>query len=64
MSNKTKAIIAQIVADGIMTANVVHQMFFASEPASWDRFNCLIAGGMAGAYIMYRLKVQKCWRKQ
>ncbi len=55
--------ILQIVADVIVIANLIRQMFFASEPASFDRLNCVLAGGITGAYLMYRFKVQKCWRE-
>lgn len=63
MKDVSKEKIMQIVADVIIVANLIHQMFFASEPASFDRFNCAFAGAIAGAYLMYRLKVQKCWRE-
>lgn len=55
--------ILQIVADAIIVANLMYQMFFASEPASFDRFNCAFAGAVTGAYLMYRVKNYRCWRQ-
>ncbi len=62
MKDKTKMILLQLVADGIIVANTTYQMFFTSDPASFGKLNTMISGGIAGAYLMYRLKVQKCWR--
>ena len=59
MTDKTKTMLVQAVADGIIVANTIYQMFFTSEPASFGKFNAMISGGIAGAYIMYRVKVQK-----
>lgn len=59
MTDKTKAMLLQAVADGVIVANTIYQMFFTSEPASFWKFNAMISGGIAGAYMMYRLKVQR-----
>lgn len=59
MRNISKERILQVVADVIIIANLLRQMFFASEPASFDRLNCALAGAITGAYLMYRLKIQK-----
>ena len=59
MKDISKEKILQVVADVIIIANLIHQMFFASEQASFDRFNCALAGAITGAYLMYRLKIQK-----
>ncbi len=62
MKDISKEKILQIIADVVIIANLARQMFFVSEPVNFDRFNCAFAGAIAGAYLMYRLKVQKCWR--
>ena len=59
MTDKTKAMLLQAVADGVIVANTIYQMFFTSEPASFWKFNAMISGDIAGAYMMYRLKVQR-----
>ena len=61
MKDKNKKMLARIVTDLIMSFLVIRTLFFLA-PFDLDRFNCLLTGGMVGAYIGYRYRGIKLYK--